>query len=351
MTDHRPLPQPDVGAHELVEVVVETARDALEAAFTRAGMLPIEAHRVVDALLDAELCEVPTHGLLRVPWYLQAIGAGTITVGTAPTTDRRAPGVATIDGHGAYGYLPTWLAVDEAIAGAAVAGIGLAGVRHVAEFGRAAYYAAEAARRGHVAIVTQNTVPLLAAPGSDRMTHGNNPLAYSAPGAEAPVFDAAFTARSGGELRRRAVLGLPLPAEWGYVDAVGAPTTDPNVAAASVQQAVGGAKGFGIAVLVDLLAGMLTGASSSVDVTPGAPVVGAMVIAIDPVACGTTVEAIEAACATSAGAVRDSGGRWPGDRARAARDLGSTRGTVRVPRPIFEAACAAAGAPLRRAAA
>jgi LDH2 family malate/lactate/ureidoglycolate dehydrogenase len=344
-------PHPEVGGHEIVDVAVDAARQALEAAFTDAGMLPAEAHRIVDALLDAELCEVPTHGFLRVPWYLQAIATGSVTVGRPPTTDRRAAGVAMVDGHGSYGYLPTWLAVDEAIAGAAASGIGLAGVRDVAEFGRAAYYATEAARRGHVAIVCQNTLPLLAAPGSDRVTHGNNPLAYSAPGAAAPVFDAAFTARSGGELRRRAVLGLPLPPAWGYVDADGVPTTDAHVAAASVQQAVGGAKGFGMAVLVDLLAGMLTGAASSVDVTPGAPVVGAMVIAIDPLACGTTVEAIEAACATSAGAVRESGGRWPGDRARAARELGSARGTVRVPRPIFDAACAAAGDRLRRAAA
>lgn len=343
------FPPPDSGGHELVEVVVDVARPALEEAFSGVGMLSAEAQRVADALLDAERCEVPTHGLLRVPWYLQAIRSGTITVGRPPTTERRALGVAMLDGHGSYGYLPTWLAVDEAIAGAAAGGIGLAGVRNVAEFGRAAYYAAEAARRGHVAIVCQNTLPLLAAPGSDRMTHGNNPLAYSAPGADAPVFDAAFTTRSGGELRRRAVLGLPLPAEWAYVDADGAPTTDPNVASASVQQAVGGAKGFGIAVLVDLLAGVLTGASSSVDVAPGQPVVGSMVIAIDPVACGTTVAAVEAAWATSAGAVRDSGGRWPGDRARAARELAAARGAVLVPRPIFEAACDATGDGLRRA--
>ena len=209
------FPPPDSGGHELVEVVVDVARPALEEAFSGVGMLSAEAQRVADALLDAERCEVPTHGLLRVPWYLQAIRSGTITVGRATHHRTSALGVAMLDGHGSYGYLPTWLAVDEAIAGAAAGGIGLAGVRNVAEFGRAAYYAAEAARRGHVAIVCQNTLPLLAAPGSDRMTHGNNPLSYSAPGADAPVFDAAFTTRSGGELRRRAVLGLPLPAESG----------------------------------------------------------------------------------------------------------------------------------------
>ena len=128
-------------------------------------------------------------------------------------------------------------------------------MRHVAEFGRAAYYTAAAARRGCVAIVCQTRCPCWLRPARTP-THGNNPLAFAAPGADAPSFDAAFTARSGGELRRRSVLGLPLPLDWAR-HATGAPTTSPDAASATAQQAVGGAKGFGIAVLVDLLAGVL----------------------------------------------------------------------------------------------
>jgi LDH2 family malate/lactate/ureidoglycolate dehydrogenase len=338
------------GGHELIELGVDSTRSALGVGFEAEGMTAAEAARVADALVDAEMCAVPTHGLLRVPMYTASIRAGSVQVGVQITVERTAPGVTMIDGHRGYGYLPTWRAVEEAVNAAEACGIGVAVVRRIAEFGRAAYYASEARRRGHVAIVCQNTMPLIAAPGSVRATHGNNPLAFTAPGHDAPVFDAAFTHRSGGELRRRVVLGLPVPEEWGYVDDTGRVTTDPTRAIAAAQQAVGGAKGFGISVLVDLLAGVLSGAASSIGVAPGVPEVGSFVLAMAPGAFGTTAERIAAQLGEAAGAVRDSGGRWPGDRSRAARDESSARGTIRVPAPIFEDACAALGAPLRAAA-
>ena len=338
---------PEIGHHEVVDVAIEGARAALTAVFEDVGATQAEAGRMADALVDAELCEVPTHGLLRVPWYLHALRGATVACGIEPTVTHPVSAVTVVDGHGAYGYLPTWLAVEEAVTAAGTSGVAAAFVRHVAEFGRAAYYTAAAARRGCVAIVCQNTMPLLAAPGSETATHGNNPLAFAAPGADAPSFDAAFTARSGGELRRRAVLGLPLPLEWGYVDAAGAPTTSPEAAAATAQQAVGGAKGFGMAVLVDLLAGVLSGSASGVAVPPGAAVVGAAVIVIDPQVVGVPLADVEQQLATTAGVVRATGGRWPGDRAAAARSRALVRGSFAVPRPIFDAAAEAMGGPLR----
>ncbi|MGD9705130.1 MAG: Ldh family oxidoreductase [Acidimicrobiia bacterium] len=337
------------GGHDLIELGVDATRAALRAGFEVEGMTPAEAERVADGLVDAEMCAVPTHGLLRVPMYTSAIRAGTVRVSAPITVERTAPGVAMIDGHGGYGYLPTWLAVGEAIGGAEECGIGVGAVRRIGEFGRAAYYATEARRRGYVAIVCQNTLPLIAAPGSSRATHGNNPLAFTAPGYDAPVFDAAFTRRSGGELRRRAVLGIPLPDEWEYIDETGGVTTDPTRATTVAQQAVGGAKGFGIAVLVDLLAGVLSGAASSIDVAPGVPEVGSFVLAIAPVAFGTTAERVAEQLGAAAAAVRDGGGRWPGDRSRAAREESSSRGTIRVPSPIFENACEALGETFRAA--
>jgi LDH2 family malate/lactate/ureidoglycolate dehydrogenase len=333
-------------------VPIGVARSALEAAFVDAGCAPTEAARITDALIDAELCAVPTHGLLRVPWYLQAMRSGAVATGLEPTVERRTPAIARVDGHGAYGFLPTWVAVQEAVSGARSTGVGAAAVRNVGEFGRAAYYAAEASRLGCVAIVCQNTLPLVAAPGSSTATHGNNPLAFSAPAADSPTFDAAFTPRSGGELRRRAVLDLPLPIDWGYVDGDGTPTTDPKAASATAQQAIGGAKGFGIAVLVDLLAGVLAGAASGIDVPAGQPVVGAFVMAFDPAAFGVARGVLERQLTATATVVRGSGGRWPGDRAAAARRAARRAGAFAVPRPIFELADEAAGgrlsAPSRR---
>jgi LDH2 family malate/lactate/ureidoglycolate dehydrogenase len=324
-------------------VPVVVLAEVLDGAFRAAGMGEEEAARVADALVSAETAGVPTHGVLRVPWYLDALASGAVRPAGQLRVQVRTPAVATVDGGGAYGYLPTWVALQSALAMAGSTGVACVAVHAVAEFGRAAYYAEAAADRGLVAVVCQNTQPLVAAPGADAATHGNNPLAFSGPGADAPVFDAAFTARSGGDLRRRAMLGLPLPAEWGYVDAYGAPTTDPTRAMLAAQQAVGGAKGFGLAVLVDLLAGVLSSSASGPAVRPGVPEGGAVVLALDPVAFGTTPERVAAQFSAGAQAVRTAGGRWPGDRARAARRRAADRGEVEIPVPVLEALAAAVG--------
>lgn len=320
---------------EPIEIGIDELRARVAEAFAPV-LRAEEAERITDALVDAECAGVPTHGVLRVPWYLDGLRSGVYSQAGRVTVTRPARGVAQLDGHGSLGYLSTWSAVDHAIAAAAECGIGIATVRGVGEFGRAGYYAAEAARRGFVAVVGQNTLPLLGPPGATVATHGNNPLAYSAPGADAPLFDAAFTPRSGGEVRRRAILGLSLPEEWGYVDAAGRPTTDPDQVAGAVQPAVGGAKGFGIAVLVDLLAGVLAGAESGHLVVPGTAAVGAFVIGLDPAAFGG-VEPIAEALSASAHYVRAHGGRWPGDRAKQARADHRARGAVTVPRAIWSA--------------
>lgn len=294
-----------------------------------------EAQRLVDSLLAAEQREVPTHGLLRVPWYLAALADGSVRPAGRLRVEQMSPVVAIIDGEGSYGYLPTWRATEIASDMSREFGVGVVGVRDIAEFGRAGYYTELAARRGAVAVVCQNTIPLIAAPGSDSAVYGNNPLSFSAPGPTAPVFDGAFTPRSGGELRRRALLGERIPLSWGYRDEHGDATTDPARAMAVAQQAVGGAKGFGMAMLVDLLAGIMTSSASGPHVPAGAPAVGAMVIAMDPGRFGVDEDAMAAAFAAAAGAVHAGGGRWPGDRARTALEASLRRGTIRVPEPIY----------------
>jgi LDH2 family malate/lactate/ureidoglycolate dehydrogenase len=212
----------------------------------------------------------------------------------------------------------------------------LAGVRSTNEFGRAAFFAKQIAAEGFVGIVCQNTLPLLGGPGSTVPTHGNNPFAYATPGDDGVVFDAAWTPRSGGEIGRRRLLGLPIPAEWGYRDSAGEITTDPS-ALASTLPAVGGGKGFGMAVLVDLLAAGLTGAAANVNVPRNNSDVGVFVAAISP---GIFGEADHMSAAQTAGAraVRAAGARWPGDRSEGARERNLALSRVSIAEKIFEAA-------------
>lgn len=330
-----------------VSVDVGDLRGFLREAFTGADLDEEEAHRISDALTEAELTGNPTHGVLRLPGYLDGLRRGRYARRRPPTVTRVTDVLTLVDGHGALGHRPTWTALGAAVGSATRTGVGVAGVRGIAEFGRAAYYVAEGTRRGHVAVVCQNTQPLLAAPGGRTATHGNNPIAFSAPAAQAPVFDAAWTPRSGGELLRRRALGQSVPLDWGYVDEDGHPTDDPAAALRGVAPAVGGAKGFGLAVLVDLLAGILPGAGSGTAVRPGQPDTGAFVLVLDPAAFGAG-DRLGPALADSAAAVRASGGRWPGDRARQARQDHLAAGSVAIPTPIWDAARAAAATTLTK---
>lgn len=330
-----------VGNHPVVSLDLVRLTEAMEAAFRSVGAPDEEAVRVTDALVSAECANVPTHGLLRFPWYLDGYRNGKYNVSQKREWIRETGAVAVLDAKGSLGYQPTWEAVQKAVLLSRDLGIGFVAITQVYEFGRAAYYTSEAARQGVVGIVCQNTKPLVGPPGATAPSHGNNPLSYSGPGAEAPLYDAAFTPRSGGEVKRRELLGLALEPEWGYVDADGRPTVDPTAALQGVQTAVGGAKGFGIAVLVDLLAGGLSGAPSGPGVGDGS-VVGAAVIAIDPDVLGTRDHLVQS-FAEASGFVRDHGGRWPGQRSRTLEQRNRERGTVDVPLPIYETAEASAG--------
>ncbi|MFV0532894.1 MAG: Ldh family oxidoreductase [Cumulibacter sp.] len=318
-----------------VTLSTRRTRTIVTGAFAAAGLDLDEASRITDALLEAELREVPTHGILRAPGYLQRLRDGSLAPAGELSVKSVTGACSLIDAPGCLGYLPTWLAVESAVNSAREFGIGACGVRGISEFGRAAYYVARAVDLGAVAIVCQNTQPILAAPGASVATHGNNPIAFGSPGADAPIFDAALSHRSMGEIKRRAMLELPIPAEWGYLDETGRPTTDAARAAESPQQAVGGAKGFGIAVLVDLLAGVLTGAASGPAVVAGDATVGAMVIAISPRRLGLSPSHLADAFGNSARRVRAAGGRWPGDRASAAAERNRLAGSFEVPRAIL----------------
>ncbi|OAI41539.1 hypothetical protein AYO38_00460 [bacterium SCGC AG-212-C10] len=324
-----------------VAVGIELLRKCLEQAFSAVGCPREESMLIADALIQAELCEVTTHGVFRVPGYLDGLASGRYRTGDHSRIQQTGPASILIDAQNALGYLPAMQALDGAIEVAHELGVGIGGVRNSNEFGRAAYYVEAAAAQGFIALIFGNTLPLLAGPGGTVATHGNNPFAFSAPGEDAPLFDAAWTPRSGGEVGRRRLLGLPLPLEWGYVDSDGQPTTDPAAAQLGVQTAIGGAKGFGISLLVDMLAGTLTGAASGPGVPRDNSEVGTFILVLSPRVLGDFGDAwpsYPSQFGSAAAAVRASGARWPGDRSRAARTANLDRGWVAVATAILERA-------------
>jgi len=240
----------------------DALRSAAENIFAAAGLSPDHAEIVADSLVEADLRGVHSHGTMRITQYLPQIAARAIN----PTPDIRAiqesGGTALIDGDAGMGQVTSTLAMQKAIAKASEFGIGSVGVRNSSHFGAASYYAEMALEHEMIGFASTNCGPSLPAPGGAQRVVGNNPLAYALPAGDYPpiVLDMATSVVAGGKLILAANAGQKIPFGWA-LDADGNPTDDPMLALTEgLFVPVGGPKGYGLAIALDLLCGMLTGA-------------------------------------------------------------------------------------------
>ena len=179
------------------------------------------------------------------------------------------PEVTTAQGAGAFevmhgddgmGYLVGKAAMERAIALAKQHSVGMVGVTRSNHFGAAALFARMAADQGMVGIAMTNVVPKLIMPGASKPITGNNPLSIAAPTAEPfPfLFDISLSAVAGGKLLLAGKKGQKIPLDWA-TDVDGRPTEDPYAGARGYLLPLGGHKGFGLSLVVDLLCGVITG--------------------------------------------------------------------------------------------
>ncbi|MGH3505304.1 MAG: Ldh family oxidoreductase [Nocardioidaceae bacterium] len=228
--------------------------------FSSLGLSEPAARSVATALVDADLRGVSSHGSMLVPMYVDRIQAGSVSLAESADVlvDRAAIGV--LDGRGALGQLTSDQAMSMAIEKAKRHGIGAVAVRHAFHFGCASRYAEQAAAAGCIGIAAANTRPLMPAPGGARPVVGNNPIAFAAPreDAEPIVLDMALSEAALGKIRLAESDGRTIPVTWA-TDKDGGPTTDPTAALAGMLLPAAGHKGFGLALAVDILTGVLSG--------------------------------------------------------------------------------------------
>jgi ureidoglycolate dehydrogenase (NAD+) len=262
----------------------DVARQMLAAAGMEAG----EARVVAQCLVEANLRGVDSHGVLRLPQYVDALRRGVINRSPQPRIVARRGAVALVDADGGYGYRPTFQAVSVAVDLARAIGVGVVGVRNSHHFGMAASYTLRAAEAGVIGFVTTTATPTLVPPGGARACVGNNPVSWAVPRRPPRpplVLDMALGEVAPGKIRLAAEEGRSIPPGWAY-DTSGRPTPDPQEALRSRMLApVGNHKGYGLAVIMDVLAGVLTGSpfglrSDSHGERQGA--VGHLVLALDP---------------------------------------------------------------------
>lgn len=232
------------------------AMEALE----KCGLSTQYAHYVTDCLVHSNLRGVDTHGLIRLPSYVHRLRSTPL----APITVASDEGsVCLFDAGNQPGPVGASVAVEAAIEKARQFGTGMAAVRCSNHYGTAAYYAMKAAEAGMLGISMTNASPRIAPWGAVEPILGNNPWSIALPGAEFPVvLDMANTVVANGKIRTAFREGTPLPEGWA-MDREGNPTTDPAAAMNGLLMPVGGYKGVGITVMVDLLCSVLSGGAFS----------------------------------------------------------------------------------------
>ncbi len=232
--------------------------------FELAGVEQRTAAIVASALVEAELEGNPSHGLLHAPLYIRRILAGTISRTANLTEVHRSGAISVFDAGLALGHVAAEQVARIAIDHAREHGLSAVAVRRATHFGVAGRYARMIAEADMAGIVMCNTRPMMPVPGGRQGTVGNNPLAIAVPCAGQPpiVFDMAMSAAAMGRIRQAAQKGEPIPPDWA-VDAEGRETTDAAAAIAGMLLPAGGAKGFGLALMVDLLCAFSGGAAGS----------------------------------------------------------------------------------------
>jgi LDH2 family malate/lactate/ureidoglycolate dehydrogenase len=241
-------------------------------AFARAllaahGVPKKDAATVAACLVGADLRGVDTHGLTRLPVYLERVRRGLVNPRPKLFPKRIASAAASLDGQNGFGFVIGMRAMAEAISLARKSGVGIVAARRSTHFGMAASYVLQALDAGFVSLVFTNASRAMPPWGGREGLLGTSPLAAGAPGGKlAPfVLDMSPAVAARGKIRIAERRGEKIP--LGYaLDGEGRPTTDPTEALKGVVLPIGGHKGSGLAMLMDIFGGVLSGAAFAGDV-------------------------------------------------------------------------------------
>lgn len=256
----------------MIRIPAERLRSFTADALTAAGLERAAAERVADLMSRADLQGSDGHGIIRLAPYVRRIRNGGINVRPTISIIDERPGMALLDGDNAMGHLVMEEAARLAVEKARVCGVAWVGARHSNHAGPASLYARMPLEHDMIgmyfAVGNANHLP---AWGGLDLLLSTNPIAVAVPSTSASaggvpiVLDMATTVAAYGKVKAKAQKGEPMPEGW-MVDRQGRPLLDPKRAAEGFLLPIGGYKGYGLALIVGLLAGTLNGAAMGRDV-------------------------------------------------------------------------------------
>ncbi|NOU97396.1 Ldh family oxidoreductase [Paenibacillus sp. LMG 31456] len=220
-----------------------------------------EAAIVADNLVDADLLGVESHGVSRIPGYLKRMEQGLIEKCTSITLTAETPTTAMYDAGNGWGQVVSVKAMQTAIEKAKTYGTAFVGVNNSNHIGTCSYYTRMAATEGCIGIAMTNTSAMMVPFGANEPSLGTNPISFAVPtgkGKAPVVLDMATSNVARGKIILAKTKGDKIPEGWA-VTKDGEPTTDPIEALEGFLLPMG-SKGSGLAIMVDILSGVLTGA-------------------------------------------------------------------------------------------
>ena len=306
-----------------MSLTIGHARDLAAELLAAAGLRREDADSTGRALVLADLWGVASHGLMRLPYYLERIQSGGYPPGARLTTVSDTGPAVALDGGGGLGHWQLWRASELATERCRQYGVAVVAIGDSGHCGALGVYTLPPLAAGCVALVVSHGPAVMAPWGGTAPVLSTSPLAAGIPCRPRPaIVDLAMSTVARGKLAACARRGEPLPEGWG-LDAAGQPTTDAEAALRGMLAPLGGAKGYALALLVESLSGALVGPRLSAEVTDMfAPEdaaipqrIGHLIIVLDPARFDVQGGAGAAARFDDlARRVVDAGGRLPGAR-------------------------------------
>ena len=212
------------------------------------------------ALINAELVGAHSHGLTRLKMYCDRIQKKVINPKPKIKIKKISQSITQIDANNSIGFVAADIGIKKAIKNAKKTGIGLVGIKNSGHYGLSGYYAEQAVKKNLIVFCFTNAPPAIAPHGAKKSLFGTNPICFGTPtSSKIPfILDTAVSVINRGKIRVAAKIGKKIP-KGVALDKLGKDTTDAKKALEGVQLPIAGFRGSGLAWMVDILSGVMTG--------------------------------------------------------------------------------------------
>ena len=240
---------------------INILRSRLKKIFSKHRLSKKHSEICADYLIKAELVMAKSHGLIRLKMYCDRIKKKLINPKPKIKIKKISPSIFHINADNSIGFISAHIAINHAIKNAKKTGIGLVAVKKSSHYGLSSFYAEQAVKKNLIVFCFTNAPPAIAPYGAKKSLFGTNPICFGAPTGKVPfILDTSTSMINRGKIRRANKLGKKIP--YGVaLNKSGKITTNANEALLGTQLPIASFKGSGLAWMVDILSGVLTGSS------------------------------------------------------------------------------------------